>query len=136
MKQSWLNRTVLAVLLVASTGCATAHGVAAPAKADHRNVLEEQDLAPLARLDAFEALRRLKPHWLSGRGQTALLDPERQSVRVYLDGMLNGDVASLRRVSMQTVGQIQFLDSRTATLRFGTGHAEGAILVTTRHGRR
>lgn len=136
MMQSWLNRAALAVIVAVSTGCATARGVAAPAQSDPRNVLEERDLVAVVRLDAFEAVRRLKPHWLSGRGQVALLDPGREAVRVYLDGMLNGDAGSLRRVPMQTVGQIEFLDSRKATLRFGTGHAEGAILVTTRHGSR
>ena len=136
MRQSWLTGAVLATLIVSSTACASAHGVAAVEKTDQRNVLEERDLSPVQRLNAFDALRRLKPHWLSGRGQLALVGPERESVRVYLDGMPNGDLASLRRLPVSTVGRIQFLDSRTATLKFGTGHAEGAILVTTRHGGR
>jgi hypothetical protein len=32
------------------------------------------------------------------------------------------------------IEEMRFLDKREATTRFGTDHAEGAILVTTRRG--
>jgi hypothetical protein len=38
-------------------------------------------------------------------------------------------------VPVRTVQEIRFLDSRMATLEFGTDHGLGAILVTTKRGR-
>jgi hypothetical protein len=120
--------------MLLTAGCATSHGVDPQPRADARTVLDERALSSVERLNVYEAIRRLKPTWLTGRGQSTLAEPGREAIRVYLDGMPNGDVSTLARVPVRNVGRIQFLDARTATLRFGTGHADGAILVSTRHG--
>lgn len=135
MQTSWLRGAAAAALALSFVACAGVHGVPAPTPSHDRSVLQEQDLRTVERLSAFEALRRLRPAWLSTRGQAALVAPERESVRVYLDDMPLGDVWSLKRIPVRTVGSIRHLDAHDATLVFGVGHAEGAILVTTRHGR-
>ena len=134
MNRSWLSGTVLAVLALGAAGCSTVPPQGPLSHPDDREVIHEEELLPHERLDAFQVVQRLKPRWLRPRGQQALTGSNREGVRVYLDGMLRGDVSALRRVPAHTVGEIRFLDSRQATLRFGTGHAEGAILVATRRG--
>jgi hypothetical protein len=39
----------------------------------------------------------------------------------------------LRLIQTSTVQEIRYVDGRAATLRWGTGHGAGAIVVTTRH---
>lgn len=85
-------------------------------------------------LTVSELIQRLRPRWLRYRGQAVLTSPEREGLRVYLDGSFYGDARALGQLKVVAVEEIRFLDSRRATMRFGTGHTVGAILVTTRRG--
>lgn len=84
-----------------------------------------------------ELLRRLRPQWLRSRGRDVLRpndDPlAAQGVRVYLNGELLGGLSTLDQVSIDSVTGVQFFDATAATLRWGAGHRDGAILLTTRH---
>ena len=52
-------------------------------------------------------------------------------IRIYVDGARRGDSTSeLRRIRVSDVDEMRFLSAREATMRFGTDHQEGAILVT------
>lgn len=53
-------------------------------------------------------------------------------IAVYMDGMRLGGVEELRRIPANEVAAVEFLDGPSATIRFGTGHAQGAIVVTGR----
>jgi hypothetical protein len=123
-------RIVLAALALA--GCASG-GTASGG--GNRDVVTESQLANMEALNAYEALQRLKPAWLRPRGTSTLTEPEREGIRVYLDRVLVGDTEALKSVPVRTVQEIRFLDSRMATVEFGTDHGFGAILVTTRRGR-
>lgn len=50
--------------------------------------------------------------------------------KVYLDGGFVGDVNQLRQMLVAQAETVQYLDAAAATYRFGSGHASGAILVT------
>ncbi|HEU4557850.1 MAG TPA: hypothetical protein VFS20_08365 [Longimicrobium sp.] len=50
--------------------------------------------------------------------------------KVYLDGGFVGDVNQLRQILVSQTERIEYLDAAAATYRFGSGHASGAILVT------
>lgn len=105
---------------------------AAPPQSGSRDVIVQEELAANSELSAFEVVRRLRPAWLRYRGQSVLSSPEREGLRVYLDGSFYGDADALGQLQARNLEEIRFLDSRQATLRFGTGHTVGAILVTTR----
>lgn len=98
-----------------------------------RNAIVQAELAANSDLSAFEVVRRLRPGWLRYRGQSVLTGPEREGLRIYLDGSFYGDADTLGQLQARNLEELRFLDSRQATLRFGTGHTVGAILVTTRH---
>jgi hypothetical protein len=51
--------------------------------------------------------------------------------KVYLDGGFVGDVNQLREMLVSQAERVEYLDAAAATYRFGSGHASGAILVTT-----
>jgi hypothetical protein len=85
-------------------------------------------------MNAFDAIRQLRPQWLrSSRGQSSVSasSEQRRGVRVYVDGILLGGAGDLRTLDVRAIHAARFLDSREATTRFGTNHAEGAIVVTT-----
>lgn len=54
----------------------------------------------------------------------------REDVRVYVNGVPRGTVRTLETLHPRGVREIRRLSSREATARFGTGHTNGAILVT------
>jgi hypothetical protein len=85
----------------------------------------------MAGLNIYEAIRRLRPAWLRPRGQAVLTGPDRESLRVYLDRQIFGDIESLTNLMVRDVREIRYLDARQATLRFGTDHTLGAIVVIT-----
>ena len=51
---------------------------------------------------------------------------------VYQDGVKTGGPNSLEFVPTISVREIRYISAADATIRFGTGHPMGAILVTTK----
>jgi hypothetical protein len=80
---------------------------------------------------AYDLVRQLRPQWLTGRGPDSFRQPS--EVVVYVDNLRTGGPAMLQQLSVAVISEITFLDAITATQRYGTGHASGAILVATRH---
>jgi hypothetical protein len=50
---------------------------------------------------------------------------------VYFDGIHFGGVESLRTIDLRPVTYIRFFDGIAATARWGLGHGQGAIYVST-----
>lgn len=124
----------VAVLAVAG-GCASTSG--ASTGGGDRELLTRADLEPLEHLNAYDAIRRLKPAWLRmGRGAGSIDAgmQARRGVQVYVDGAPHGFADQLKQIAVRDVREIRHLAPRDATIRFGTDHTEGAILVTTRRG--
>jgi hypothetical protein len=121
---------LLAAAFALLAGCAT-RGESAYVPPD---VLTAEQLANYQHLNAFDAIRQTRPQWLRNtRGQSSLRQSssDRRGLRVYVDGVLLGGAADLRSLEVRAIHEARFLDSRQATTRFGTNHAEGAIVVTT-----
>jgi hypothetical protein len=89
-----------------------------------RGVVTRAELATVDGLTAYDAIMRLRPIYLYGRGG--------YYPKVYVDGLHYGEMASLRDLWAGDIEEIQYLHAADATTRFGTGHTGGAILVFTR----
>lgn len=93
-----------------------------------------RDVITSEQIDAYEGhntlllVQALHPNWLRGRGSGSMMLSD--AVRVYVNGMRRGGVRALEGIHPRDVAEIQHLSSREATARFGTGHPNGAILVT------
>ena len=123
-------RAVILVLVAWAIACATA---GAPGEGGDRDVLTRAQLEEVSHLNAYDAVRRLKPIWLrTERGQDSFLAQGRRGLRVYVDGIPYGDKESLRTLQVQTIEDMRYLDKREATRQFGTDHSEGALLIRTR----
>lgn len=104
----------------------------APARGS-ANVITEAEVRGANVNNALEAIQRLRPAMLRGRGSASSSDQSgSQGLVVYVDGSPMGGVDALTNITALTVREIRFLNASDATTRFGTGHPVGAILVTTR----
>lgn len=77
--------------------------------------------------NAYNLVRRLEPQWLEKRGRNSIRSPG--NIRVYVQGNSQGGPSALRQIDVIDVKSIQFLKPDEATMRYGSGHDNGAILV-------
>jgi hypothetical protein len=77
--------------------------------------------------NAYNLVRRLEPQWLQKRGRNSIRNPG--SIKVYVQGTSQGGPGALRRINVVNVQSIQLLKPDEATMRYGSGHDNGAILV-------
>jgi hypothetical protein len=94
-----------------------------------------QDIITRADLDrnpvttAYEIIQRLRPQWLRLRGSQSITGDT--DLVVYVDNARMGGTESLRGISLAGVEFLRRFDPAAATLRWGAGHASGAILIST-----
>ena len=96
------------------------------------NVLTREELGSVTAANLFEAIRALRPEWLSRRNPTTILTQGDYPIVVYMDRMRFGDVSSLRQLSVTMPLSVRFLSPSEAEGEFGVGNISGAIQVRTR----
>ena len=134
-----------ALLSLALLGCAPASArTGAPRAAAGMRAISQQeiDTNEARYTTAYELVRALRPGMLTARGATRAVQsaatswPAAAGIKVYVDGIPFGGIASLAMISARDVRDVQWLSALDATTQFGTGNTAGAIVLTTRHGRR
>jgi len=118
-----------ACLLMLTAACAARRSDSA-AHPD-RTLLTQQQLAEHHFNNAYEAVEALRPHWLQTRGANSFRTPGQ--VQVYQDDNLLGGVDELRSIMIPSVVYIRYYDAVQATARWGVGHTQGVIYVSTRY---
>ena len=115
----------------APAGGATAAMTKAAAPRGSANVIVEAEIPGSGAQNALEVIQRLRPSMLRARNgsveETGVMD-----IVFYIDGVRAGDRQAVTSVLATNVKEIRFLAAADATTRFGTGHALGAILVSTK----
>src|SRR5688572_26462912 len=102
----------------------------------------EIDLRRAEFVTAYDIVRTLRPGLLvsreiaRGRQPQGTLWQSSHGIKVYLDGIAYGGLESLATIPAASVLDVRWLSALDATTRFGTGNTAGAILVTSRSGRR
>lgn len=128
---------VFGALLVTGLGCASSSGSGTPqaepqAVRRSTTVLTSQELTESGESNLFQAIQKLRPHWLRGRSRgTMSASGQAGDVVVYLETARFGNATSLQQISVTGVYDVQYLDASEATNRFGTGHTGGAIVIRT-----
>ena len=109
-----------------SLACASAPSGGSAAVRTSRDVILEDEIVTSGARTAMDAIRRLRPQMLQGRGVR-----ETQEIAVYIDGnRTEGTRADLEQIPASQVKEIRYLNGQDATQRFGANHGAGAILVT------
>lgn len=114
-------------LLFLAVGCGTAGTGGGRINA---NLIERQAIDELGPSNAYNVVEALRPTWLQKRGPTSFFNEG--GIRVYLDDTSLGGLDELRGIHSDDIESIRRLDERQASLRYGPGHEQGVILVTTR----
>ena len=131
-KTSWM------FLLAAAVACAsggappsTTEASPPPAARRDRNVITMEDLADpsISVLSVYEAIRILRPHFLSNRGSQSTRDPEAGRVHAAIDAGGIVSVEELKQLHVNGVLEIRLLDAAAAMLRFGGAANQGAVIV-------
>ena len=95
------------------------------------SVITEQEIASRPTLTARQIIEQLRPQFLRVRGTTTLGNAATKDVIwVYVDGTRFGTLEVLNNIGANEIREIRYLNPSEATNRFGTGHVQGAILIT------
>jgi hypothetical protein len=114
-------------ILVAGSACAGRSQPDGPVGVNREVILpEEFDRRNF--YSAYDAVSALRPGWLSRRGGNG-------EIQVYVDDNHVGGLEVLRQVRIASVQLIRHIDGITAGARYGRGHDQGVILLTTIAGR-
>jgi hypothetical protein len=139
-----LTRTLLVgVALASAAGCASSGTAGQAGEAQTSvvsspgrprkdpNVITEAELSARSALTARQVIEQLRPQFLRVRGTTTLGNAQTSDVVwVYFDGTRMGTVEVLNNIGAHEIREIRYLSPSEATNRYGTGHVQGAILVT------
>ena len=111
-------------LAVGLAACSSGGGGSSGPRRDP-NLITAEEMAEFSTLSALDVIRRLRPRWLQGRGQSR--------PQVIQDGARLGDPQNaLRSVSVSDIESLRYLSASDATMRYGTNYPGGAIEVTSR----
>jgi hypothetical protein len=126
-------RIVLSALLLTLALSSCASGGATGGQRRNPNVITNAELrqTDAEGLTAFQAIQRMRPQWLRGRGVDSF-GGGAALPKVLVEEAPFGEVDDLRSMDAYDVDEIRFLSAADATTRFGTGYPAGAILVSLR----
>ncbi len=127
-----IGRLAALLLVVASTSC----GVFIARPRVDQDLITREQIDQNRFLSAYEAVQALHSNWLISRPKTfgASSGPAGQqpTVAVYLDeNRLPNGIDELKDIESQRIQYIRYYDPVTATQKWGVGHTEGAIQVST-----
>ncbi len=101
-------------------------------------VITFEEIESVNATTAFEIMQRLRPGLLNrdnqriGRLDVGASTSFRQSVLIYVNGILYGEKQSLNNIDASTVLEIQFYPSDESIMKFGSNTRGGVIDVRVR----
>jgi len=122
-------RQLIRVFLVAILPSCALHHAAPDGQRTNRGIITQQQLVENHFLTAYDAVEALHSNWLRPKGTDSFATPT--EVVVYMNANRVGGVDALKNIDVHTITSIQHFDGLAASARWGLGHGQGAILVTT-----
>jgi len=120
------------VVVVSTPGCFMHRSK--PGATQDTKTITEAEIDSVHALNAFEAVSRLRPLSLTGRGKLSAQPGTPIAMpNVYIDNQLYGDVSVLRAISATTIDSIKLYNASEAQYKFGRGNEAGAIAIFTKH---
>ena len=130
MRNTWM---VLGAALALSSvpGC-MGRGIAPPPAAA-RYVISADELQRVTEISLYDAVRRLRPHFLRSRTSHVVGRPATAALMLYIDGEKMESVDYLHRISPREVLEVRFFEPQVANTRFARyDNGGGAIAVVLR----
>ena len=101
-------------------------------KSGGANVILEEEIEAANVSNALEAIQRLRPKMLQRRAGSPTDEGSAGEIVVYVDNSRLGYKDQLASIEASRIKEIRYLNAADATQRYGTGHTEGVILITTK----
>ena len=114
--------------LAVAFGYACAPGVTTWRPRANFNVISREDLLATHFRNAYEAVEALHSNWLLLRPNSFLAQGQ---VLVYMDNVRLGGISELRTISLMPIEYMEYFDAVQATTRWGVGHTQGVIYIST-----
>ncbi|MFC1639266.1 hypothetical protein ACFL3B_00725 [Gemmatimonadota bacterium] len=127
---SMLRRVALVAALPMCFACIRSAGGSGPGT--DLNLLTRAQIREVGVTTAYEVVDRLKPLWLTVRGGPRSFGLETEIV-VFQDDMYLGGTDALRRIGIDGIYTIRYLDGATASATLPgmqSRHVDGAIIVS------
>jgi len=119
----------LVVLLALCSACAPAGSSASSGPRHDRNLLTQEQLRASGYTTVYAAVEALRSNWLRAKGPDSFTNPTQ--VQVYIDDNQLGGVETLRAIQINSISWVRYYDGMTASARWGLGHGQGVIFVST-----
>ena len=120
-----VRRIAVAALVALSAACAS-HRTEGPRP--NRDVLTQQEMLDGHFVTVGQAVSALRSNWLNVHPNT--LTSTQENVVIYYDSNRLGGPGELGSINVRDIRYVQHLDAVAATQRFGVGHTQGAIVVS------
>lgn len=126
----WHRRILLllAGLSISTAGCARRLPPADALPPD-RYIITSQELEKAHELTLYEAVARLRPHFLRSRTISAYGKPETVPVHLYVDGDKMDSIDDLRRLTPASVQEVRFYEPQIANTIFMGGNNAGGVVA-------
>ena len=126
---------------------AAAAGAQNPGNAKRNsNVILREELQGAQAANAYELVQSFRPQWFRERGHETIRTQQVErpngrgrievattsaepDILVYINDSRFGDVDALRDIPATGLGSLEFISPTKATLRWGSGHTNGVIVV-------
>jgi hypothetical protein len=125
-----LHRFLLAAFVAVLAACAGTPSDGVP-QGRNPNLIPLEEIQASTATNLHDLVTSARPAWLrtrSGVGGSAGPD---EGVMIYLNQSRLGGPGELRQMDLAGVTSLTFVEPAAATQRWGTGHARGAIVVST-----
>ena len=117
--------------LVFTVACGGSAGTAGAGARPSQYLITADEIQAQHFANAYDLINALRPNWL--RSRSASFGGSGQAgVMIYLDGSRLGFADVLRQIAAGHIQSAGFLNGTEATTRYGTNHASGAILITSK----
>ena len=122
-----LRHTALGALLALATACAGKAATTRPRAS--REEISLETIKERHFTNAWDAVQALHSNWLQTHGSDSFNTPTQ--VWVYVDNVKYGGVDRLRELPTTNIAYIRHYDGVAATSRWGVGHGQGVIQIST-----
>ena len=95
------------------------------------NLITAEELTDAFEQSVYQAIQRLRPRWLTARGNASFSSAENRLPSVIMDDVPYR-LSILDNVRPEEVETLRYISASDATTRWGTGYPAGVIEVRTR----
>ena len=126
-----ISRWVSVLPLVIAVACS--HPKLGPGDVYDSQVITEDEIVASHGVNAFEVIHKLRPNFLTSRGQTGLNRTTANTYpTIYLDDQEFGPISTLSSIPAAQIAIIRLYRVSEANAKYGTHSLTGVIAITTK----